>query len=1135
MNSTGIVYSRANQTTSYTTAALWTQSFGSTLTGIAFHISGVVGRMLYMNTTDANLYWNGTALVYNSGTWGISITGNAATVGGYSVSGTVGANTVVIRDVNNYVYFNYINSNVSETENATINSFYTSNGDGWLRKSSVAHVKSQLGLGSLAYSSATIPTNNNQLTNGAGYITGISSGNVTTALGYTPWNYGGVDASRNIGVSTNLDTDLESGGAYGSYGAGGTSWNAPFSYGAVLAFAFTSGIKAQFGFDIRHGSSDYGDLRYRTKNNVGYSTWRTMWHSGNLTNLNQLSNGPGYITSYTETDTLATVTARGASTTSTIIINGGAVHPLAISSSQRYQLQVRNINNSINSGYGWWWFMDTNFNMGFHADGAADRFTLTRDGNLSVSGTLSGSNLSGTNTGDQTNISGNAATATTATYVASPDGGRNAATTSLPNTNSRTVRFDFATSGTIGGNGNYGGVMTYTPWDGTSASTGDSSYQLAFLNETGVNASGVPGLSIRNGINSAWNGTWYRIITSGNIGSQSVSNATTAGGLAVHTGRNNEADKIVRTDASGYIQAGWINTLSGDNGTSAITRIYASDDGYIRYYTPANFISNLGLITSSNIGSQSVSSASTVTGSSTIGGYLTLNVNWGVSPYTAAFNIVGTHPSMVFRGSNGDTHYMIHMDSAGDMQYYFGPGYTTNNWTQRYTFTKGGNFTALTGTISATNFSGTHSGTSSGTNTGDQTNISGSAGSAGSAGYAGYLSTAYAGGQQTNPQVYFNNGVGLKAAMTGAWSVWSDTLWINGYAGGDVLQMCALHTLRNGTPRMAISVQASTATSYGTFYEFITTYNIADQTVSKLNPLSGDSNYKLAYTADGARTNAGEWGRAVMYYVPNGQTYGIRVDRADLANNSTTTSQTTFSTLASNGIFYAYNGVQMFRNGQANTGISWYNSSYYNWQEYMASAGATGCGPNGNLTAPGGLYQVSSWALRSRMETVGSYGWLWEVGGGGGGVAAGSAVMELDVYGNLRTAADVIAYASDGRLKTNVKVIENAISKVQAIRGVEYDWLENIYEDYGFKPTKMHEVGVIAQEVELVLPEVVLTAPFNGAYKDKHGIDPNFLTVKYDKMVPLLIEAIKEQQTQIESQKSEIDVLKDLVQQLINR
>jgi hypothetical protein len=67
--------------------------------------------------------------------------------------------------------------------------------------------------------------------------------------------------------------------------------------------------------------------------------------------------------------------------------------------------------------------------------------------------------------------------------------------------------------------------MTYTPWDGTSASTGDSSYQLAFLNETGVNASGVPGLSLRNGINSTWN-SWYRIITSGNIASQTVGNTT---------------------------------------------------------------------------------------------------------------------------------------------------------------------------------------------------------------------------------------------------------------------------------------------------------------------------------------------------------------------------------------------------------------------------------------------------------------------------------------------------------------------------------------------------------------------------------------------------------------------------------
>jgi len=71
--------------------------------------------------------------------------------------------------------------------------------------------------------------------------------------------------------------------------------------------------------------------------------------------------------------------------------------------------------------------------------------------------------------------------------------------------------------------------------------------------------------------------------------SGTATNATTAGGLAVHTGTNDEANKIVRTQGNGYIMAGWINTISGDNGTTAIDRVYASSDGYIRYYTPANF------------------------------------------------------------------------------------------------------------------------------------------------------------------------------------------------------------------------------------------------------------------------------------------------------------------------------------------------------------------------------------------------------------------------------------------------------------------------------------------------------------------------------------------------------------------
>ena len=94
-------------------------------------------------------------------------------------------------------------------------------------------------------------------------------------------------------------------------------------------------------------------------------------------------------------------------------------------------------------------------------------------------------------------------------------------------------------------------------------------------------------------------------------------------------------------------------------------------------------------------------------------------------------------------------------------------------------------------------------------------------------GYATYLPTRYNGGVQANPQTYFNQNMGLRVAMTGiGWGgPWGDTLWINGYSGGDVLPMCALHFIRNGAPRFGISTQNSNGTSYGTNYEVWTAYN----------------------------------------------------------------------------------------------------------------------------------------------------------------------------------------------------------------------------------------------------------------------------------------------------------------------
>ena len=142
--------------------------------------------------------------------------------------------------------------------------------------------------------------------------------------------------------------------------------------------------------------------------------------------------------------------------------------------------------------------------------------TVTTTGNLTLGGTPTGTwpiSVSGSAASATT-----ASTATAANTVNSPDGDRNAST-KLPTTTGQRVRFDFASAASAGTGGNYAGVMTYAPWDGTTASTGDASYQLAF-GSTASNGGGIPQLNIRKGIDSTWN-AWYTMIHSGNIASYS--------------------------------------------------------------------------------------------------------------------------------------------------------------------------------------------------------------------------------------------------------------------------------------------------------------------------------------------------------------------------------------------------------------------------------------------------------------------------------------------------------------------------------------------------------------------------------------------------------------------------------------
>ena len=118
----------------------------------------------------------------------------------------------------------------------------------------------------------------------------------------------------------------------------------------------------------------------------------------------------------------------------------------------------------------------------------------------------------------------------------------------------------------------------------------------------------------------------------------------------------------------------------------------------------------------------------------------------------------------------------------------------------------------------------------------------------------------------------------------------------------------------------------------------------------------------------------------------------------------------------------------------------------------------------------------------------------------------------LTINGAITATGDITAYyTSDKRHKSNIQIIPEALTKVRALNGVTWEWNDDVNEVTKSTP----KTGLIAQDVQLVLPEVV---------KER---EDGFLSLDYSKMVGLLVEAIKEQQTQIHSLTLEIEKLKE--------
>jgi hypothetical protein len=137
-------------------------------------------------------------------------------------------------------------------------------------------------------------------------------------------------------------------------------------------------------------------------------------------------------------------------------------------------------------------------------------------------------------------------------------------------------------------------------------------------------------------------------------------------------------------------------------------------------------------------------------------------------------------------------------------------------------------------------------------------------------------------------------------------------------------------------------------------------------------------------------------------------------------------------------------------------------------------------------------------------------------------------VATLTGAGSISVTGEVTAYSSDARLKTNVAVITSALDKVNSLRGVTFDWDQEKASELEFHPRKDRDVGVIAQDVQAVLPEAVRNAPFDWDINtDSSRSGENYLTVQYEKLTALLIEAVKELKTEVDTLKAEIASLKN--------
>ena len=289
----------------------------------------------------------------------------------------------------------------------------------------------------------------------------------------------------------------------------------------------------------------------------------------------------------------------------------------------------------------------------------------------------------------------------------------------------------------------------------------------------------------------------------------------------------------------------------------------------------------------------------------------------------------------------------------------------------------------------------------------------------------------------------------------------------------------------------------------------------------RMHPGSNDySSLILGAVAGTSGTGSGQWS-LVRYPASNGNKFTLRHNSSDyievLTSGATTISTDTRSPIFYDSDYTSYyvnpNGLSRIRGLQI-TGNADSRSTLDQIGFWDTTNGVPGTTSAIGFKQVGGIWAEhggtnAGYNTYFSMDTL-NRGWVFRRVTAGGSDYTGVNVASIRNDGTAYFNGDVTANYSDIRLKTVLGKIENPIEKVKSLNGFYYE-PNDIAETYGYE--KERRVGVSAQDVEAVLPEIVKDAPIGDGYK----------TVDYAKLVPLLIESIKELSNKVEELENKLN------------